>query len=455
MFNKILIANRGEIAVRIIRACKELGVKTMAVYSEADADSLHVQLADEAVCIGPPSPMESYLKIDRIISAAEVGDVDAIHPGYGFLAENEHFAEICENCNIKFVGPTSQNIRAMGNKSAARQIAKKAGLPIIPGSEGPVENESQAFQWAKKLGYPVLIKAAAGGGGRGIRPAHNDVSLAKGFYTARAEAERAFGDATIYIEKMIPDARHIEIQILADSHGKTLHFLERDCSIQRRHQKLIEECPSPALSKSLRKKIGKAAVRLAEAVKYVNAGTVEFLLDPKGHFYFCEMNTRIQVEHGITEEAVGVDLVKEQIRVAAGEKLNWSQSDIEPRRHAIECRINAEDPFNNFLPCPGKIEFYHVPGGHGVRIDSHAYAGYVITPHYDSLVAKLITHARSRNTALLRMSRALDEFIIRGVKTTIGFEKMVCQDINFRRGKYSTNFVPQMMGEVQATSEET
>lgn len=447
MFNKILIANRGEIAIRVIRACRELGIKTMAVYSEADADCLHVQLADEAVCIGPPSPGESYLKIDRIISAAEIGNVDAIHPGYGFLAENDHFAEVCENCNIKFIGPTSANIKAMGNKSNARALARKAGVPVIPGSDGPVENEGEALNWAKKLGYPVMVKAAAGGGGRGMREARNDVSLAKAFYTARAEAERAFGDGSVYIEKLIENARHIEIQIMADSRGKTLYFLERDCSIQRRHQKLIEECPSPFVDKKLRKAMGKAAVRLAESVKYVNAGTVEFLVDEKGNFYFCEMNTRIQVEHPVTEEVVSCDLVKEMIRIAAGEKLNWSQGDIEPRRHAIECRVNAEDPFQQFRPDPGRIEFYHPPGGHGIRVDSHAYAGYLIPPYYDSMIAKLITHAHDRPTALLRMQRALDEFIIRGVKTTLTFDKMVAQDIHFRRGKYDTTFVSRLLGE--------
>ncbi len=454
MFDKILIANRGEIAIRIIRACREMGIKTMAVHSEADADCLHVQLADEAVCIGPAAPSESYLKIDRIISAAEVGNVDAIHPGYGFLAENEHFAEVCESANIKFIGPTSANIKAMGNKSAAREAAKKAGVPITPGSEGPIENEGDALRWAKKLGYPVMIKAASGGGGRGMRPARNDVSLVKGFYTARAEAERAFGDPTVYIEKLIENGRHIEVQILGDTRGKVLHFYERDCSIQRRNQKLIEECPSPFVEKSLRKQLCKASVRLAEAVKYVSAGTVEFLVDERQNYYFCEMNTRIQVEHAITEEMTRSDLIKEMIRIAAGEKLAWSQGDVVTHRHAIECRVNAEDPFNNFMPSPGRIEFYHPPGGHGIRIDSHAYAGYVIPPHYDSLIAKLITHAHDRPTALLRMQRALDEFIIRGVKTTLGFEKMVMQDSQFRRGKYDLNFVPRLLGDAASTREE-
>jgi acetyl-CoA carboxylase biotin carboxylase subunit len=445
MFDKILIANRGEIAVRIIRACKELGIRTMAVYSQADADSLHVQLADEALCIGPGPSAESYLKIDRIISAAEVGDVEAIHPGYGFLAENAHFAEVCEGCNIKFIGPPSSAIRAMGDKVAARETMKKAGVPVVPGSDGPVEKEEDALKIARKLGYPVLVKAAAGGGGRGMRVAHNDPSLVKGFHTAKAEAERAFSNSMVYIEKYIENPRHIEFQILADRKGRTVHLGERDCSLQRRHQKLVEESPSPALTSDLRKKMGKVAVRAAETVKYVNAGTIEMLLDEKGNFYFIEMNTRVQVEHPVTEEVTGIDIVKEQLRIAAGEELGYDQKDITFTKHAIECRINAEDPYNDFRPCPGKIEFMHVPGGHGVRVDKHVYTGYVIPPFYDSMLAKLICYGNTRREALDRMSRALDEFTIRGIKTTIPLHKAIMKDPNFRRGRYSTAFIERFM----------
>ena len=449
MFDKILIANRGEIAVRIIRACKELSIRTLAVYSKADADSLHVQLADEAICIGEAPSKESYLKIDRIISAAEVGDVEAIHPGYGFLSENAHFAEVCENCNIKFIGPPSSAIRGMGDKVAARETMRKAGVPVVPGSDGPVENEQDALKIARKIGYPVIVKAAGGGGGRGMRVAHNDPSLVKGYHTARSEAERAFANSAVYIEKYIENPRHIEFQILADRKGKTIHLGERDCSLQRRHQKLLEESPSPALTSDIRKKMGKAALKAAEAVHYVNAGTVEFLLDATGEFYFIEMNTRIQVEHPVTEEVTGIDIVKEQIRIAAGEELGYDQKDILFQKHAVECRINAEDPFNNFQPSPGRIEFLHVPGGHGVRVDTHVYAGYVIPPHYDSMIAKLICYGRDRRVALDRMARALDEFIIRGIKTTIPLHKLTLKDPNFRRGRYSTNFVERLLAASQ------
>jgi acetyl-CoA carboxylase biotin carboxylase subunit len=446
MFDKILIANRGEIAVRIIRACKELGIRTMAVYSKADANSLHVQLADEALCIGEGPSKESYLKIDRIISAAEVGDVEAIHPGYGFLAENAHFAEVCENCNIKFIGPPSSAIRSMGDKVAARETMKKAGVPVVPGSDGPVDNESDALKIARKIGYPVIVKAAGGGGGRGMRVAHNDPALVKGFHTARAEAERAFSNSMVYIEKYIENPRHIEFQILADRKGKVLHLGERDCSLQRRHQKLLEESPSPIMTADLRKKMGKAAVKAAEAVKYVNAGTIEFLYsEAEKEFYFIEMNTRVQVEHPVTEEVTGIDIVKEQIRIAAGEELGYDQKDIQFTRCAIECRINAEDPFNDFRPSPGKIEFMHVPGGHGVRVDKHAYSGYEIPPHYDSLLAKLIAYGNTRREAIDRMSRALDEFMIRGVHTTIPLHKVILKDPNFRRGRYSTAFIERLM----------
>jgi len=449
MFDKILIANRGEIAVRIIRACKELGIRTLAVYSQADTDSLHVQLADEAICIGEAASSESYLKIDRIISAAEVGDVEAIHPGYGFLSENAHFAEVCENCNIKFIGPPSSAIRAMGDKVAARETMKKAGVPTVPGSDGPVEKEEEALKIARKIGYPVIVKAAGGGGGRGMRVAHNDPSLVKGYHTARSEAERAFGNAQVYIEKYIESPRHIEFQILADRKGKTLHLGERDCSLQRRHQKILEESPSPAMTSDLRKKMGKAAIKAAEAVEYVNAGTIEFLLDAQGNYFFIEMNTRIQVEHPVTEEVTGIDLVKEQIRIAAGEELGYDQKDIEFTKASVECRINAEDPFNNFQPSPGRIEFLATPGGHGVRVDTHVYGGYVIPSNYDSMIAKLICYGRDRRTALDRMARALDEFMIRGIKTTIPLHKLILKDPNFRRGRYSTAFVERLLAASQ------
>jgi len=446
MFDKILIASRGEIAVRIIRACKELGIRTMAVYSQADTNSLHLQLADEAVCIGPGPSAESYLKIDRIISAAEIGDVEAIHPGYGFLAENAHFAEVCENCNIKFIGPTSAAIRAMGDKVAARETMKKAGVPVVPGSDGPVADEQEALKIARKIGYPIIVKAAGGGGGRGMRVAHNDPALVKGFHTARTEAERAFNNPSVYVEKYIENPHHIEFQILADAKGNVVHLGERDCSIQRRHQKLIEESPSPVMNNDLRKKMGKAAIKAAEAVKYVNAGTVEFIYsEDKKEFYFIEMNTRIQVEHPVTEEVTGIDIVKEQLRIAAGEELGYDQKDIQFDRAAIECRINAEDPFNNFQPCPGKIEFMHVPGGHGVRVDKHAYTGYIIPSHYDSMLAKLVCFGKDRREALDRMARALDEFMIRGIKTTIPLHQLILKDPNFRRGRYSTAFIERLL----------
>jgi acetyl-CoA carboxylase biotin carboxylase subunit len=445
MFDKVLIANRGEIALRVIRACKELGVHTVAVYSEADTDSLHVQLADEAICIGKGPSSESYLKIDRIISAAEIADVDAIHPGYGFLSEKAHFAEVCASCNIKFIGPSANAIKLMGDKATARETAKKAGVPITPGSEGIIETEQDALKIAKKIGYPVMIKAVAGGGGKGMRPAHNDVSLVQSFHAARMEAEKAFGNPSIYIEKLIENPHHIEFQIIADSKGKTVHVGERDCSIQRRNQKLIEECPSPMLSESLRKKMGRAAIKLAEAVQYENAGTIEFLVDDNENFYFMEMNTRIQVEHPITEEVYGVDLVKEQIRIAAGLPLSKEFDNLEPKRHAIEFRINAEDPFNDFRPCPGKIDLYYAPGGHGIRVDSHVYGGYSIPPYYDSMIGKLIAIGNDRKTAIERMTRAMEEMVVRGVKTTLPLGQLILKDIEFRRGKYSTHFVQSLM----------
>lgn len=449
MFEKVLVANRGEIAVRIIRACKELNIRTVAVYSEADANSIHVQLADEAICIGKGPSAESYLRIDRLISAAEIADVDAIHPGYGFLSENAHFADVCERCNIRFIGPSSRAMNALENKAVSRALAKKAGVPLPPGSEGVVEGEQDALATARKIGYPVMIKAIAGGGGRGMRVAHNDGSLVKGYHTARTEAEKAFGNSGVYIEKYIENPHHIEFQILADTRGNIIHLGERDCSIQRRNQKILEETPSPLIEtkfKGLRKQMGKAAVRIATEAHYTNAGTVEFIVDDQGNFYFLEVNKRIQVEHPVTEEVTGIDLVKYQILIAMGEQIRESQGDINIRGHSIECRINAEDPFGDFRPSPGRIEMLYAPGGPGVRVDSHAYAGYTIPPHYDSMIGKLVTTGRDRRDALDKMTRALTEFMITGVKTTIPFQLAVLQDPNFRRGVYSTNFVEQLLG---------
>jgi acetyl-CoA carboxylase biotin carboxylase subunit len=445
MFEKILIANRGEIALRVIRACKELGIRTLAVYSEADVDSLHVQLADEAICIGSPPSSDSYLKIDRIMSAAEVGDVDAIHPGYGFLAENAHFAEVCESCKIKFIGPPPAAMRAMGDKNSAREAARKAGVPVTPGSDGIVENEAEAIKVAKRIGYPVMIKAVAGGGGRGMRAAHNEVSLVQGFHGARMEAEKAFGNGEVYIEMLIVNPHHIEFQIVADNDGHTVHLGERDCSIQRRNQKVIEECPSPLVTPALRKRMGAAAVKLAQSVGYVNFGTMEFLVDQKGHFYFIEMNTRIQVEHTITEEVYGCDLVKEQIHIAAGDRLSPHVVNPLPRSHAIQCRINAEDPSRNFQPSAGRINFYYAPGGRGVRIDSHAYTGYMVPPYYDSLISKLIAVGATRQSAIDRMRRALGEYLIAGIKTTIPFHNAMMRNADFRAGNYDTGFVDRVM----------
>jgi len=445
MFEKVLIANRGEIALRVIRACKELGIRTLAVYSEADVESLHVQLADEAICIGAPPSAESYLKIDRIMSAAEVGDVDAIHPGYGFLAENAHFVEVCESCKIKFIGPPARAMRLMGDKNAARITARKAGVPVTPGSDGMVADEKSAAKIAKKIGYPVMIKAAAGGGGCGMRTAHNEPSLVAAFHSARLEAEKAFGNGDVYIEKLIVNPHHIEFQVMADRHGRVVHLGERDCSIQRRNQKVIEECPSPLMSSGLRKKMGNAAVKLAKAVGYENAGTIEFLVGEDRHFYFMEMNTRIQVEHTITEEVYECDLVKEQIRIAAGEPLSQHIARASGRAHAIQCRINAEDPANNFQPSAGRIDFYSAPGGRGVRIDSHAYTGYVVPPYYDSLIAKIITVGATRLSAIDRMHRALDEYYITGIKTTVPFHAAIMRNADFREGKYDTGFVERVM----------
>jgi acetyl-CoA carboxylase biotin carboxylase subunit len=448
MFEKILIANRGEIAVRIIRACKELNIRTVAVYSEVDANSMHVQMADEAICIGKAASVDSYLRIDRIISAAEITDVDAIHPGYGFLSENEHFAEVCESCNIRFIGPSPRAMNALSDKAVSRALAKKAGVETPPGSEGCVDKEQDALAVAKRIGYPVIIKAVAGGGGKGMRIAHNDISLIKGYHTARSEAEKAFGNSGVYVEKFIENPHHIEIQILGDSKGKIIHLGERDCSVQRRNQKLVEESPSPLLENKFRKlrdKLGKAAVRIAEAAHYTNAGTVEFIVDDTGNFYFLEVNKRIQVEHPITEEVTGLDLVRLQIELAMGEPLHLSQGDVQFKGHAIECRINAEDPFNDFRPSPGRLEMYYQPGGRGVRMDTHAYAGYTIPPTYDSMIGKLIVRGNDRREAINRMNRALNEFIITGIKTTIPFQQAIMQDPNFRRGVYTTNFVEQLL----------
>ncbi len=447
MFSKILIANRGEIALRIIRACKELGIRSVAVYSQADSDSLHVRFADEAICIGDASPQNSYLNIPSIISAAEITDVEAIHPGYGFLAENAHFAEICDSCQIKFIGPPPEAIRLMGDKMAAKETMRKAGLPIIPGSTTVIKDKDEALKTAHRVKYPVIIKAAGGGGGRGMRIAHNDVRLISALMTCQAEAGAAFGSPDVYIEKYIGNSRHIEFQIVADKYGHILHLAERDCTIQRRHQKLLEESPSPAVEPKLRKKMADMAVRGAKAANYSNVGTVEFLLDENGSYYFMEMNTRIQVEHPVTEMVTGIDLIKEQLKIAAGERLSFDQDDVKLNGAAIECRINAEDVDNGFMPCPGKIAFYQPPGGPGVRVDSHVFQGYEITPHYDSLIAKLITHGRNRSEAIQIMQRALSEFIIEPIKTTIDFHKRLISDPEFLRGQITTEFVEKFMEE--------
>ena len=445
MFSKILIANRGEVAVRVIRACKELGIKTVAVFSEIDANSLHVRLADEAVCIGKAPASDSYLNIPSIISAAEITDVEAIHPGYGFLAEDAHFAEICESCQIKFIGPTPDNIRLMGDKMQAKQAAKKAGIPVVPGSTSVISKKEEALKVAKKIKYPVIIKAAMGGGGKGMRICHNDVRLIGAFLTAQREAEAAFGNPSVYIEKYIEEPRHIEFQLLCDSYGHAIQLGERDCTVQRRHQKLIEESPSTALDKKLRKKMGDMAVKCARTIGYQNAGTIEFLVDKHNDFYFMEMNTRVQVEHPVTEMLTGIDIVKEQIKIASGEKLKIKQDDVNFKGWAIECRINAEDPDHDFRPCPGKIVGLNLPGGLGVRIDTHIYPGYEISPYYDSMIAKVVSYADNRRLAISVMQRALDEFIVEPIKTTVPFHKKVLSDSAFLRGKYSTTFVDKIL----------
>ncbi|MBI4841523.1 MAG: acetyl-CoA carboxylase biotin carboxylase subunit [candidate division NC10 bacterium] len=446
MFSKVLIANRGEIAVRIIRACRELGIRTVAVFSQADADALHVQLADEAVCIGPPQAAESYLKVAAIISAAEITGAEAIHPGYGFLAENPHFAEVCEGCGIRFIGPSASSIQMMGDKAAARRMAAAQGVPVLPGSQHPVPDLEEARRVARDIGYPVIIKASAGGGGKGMRVVTEPEALESSLATAAAEAAAAFGDAAVYLERYLPDPRHVEIQVLMDGHGQGIHLGERDCSIQRRHQKLLEEAPSPALTDALRQAMGRAALSVAQAAGYRNAGTVEFLLDELGNFYFMEMNTRIQVEHPVTEMVTGLDLVKAQLRIAAGEPLPVSQADVRLTGHSLECRINAEDP-DRFLPSPGRLTNYRSSGGPGVRVDSHAYIGYVVPPYYDSLLGKLIVHGCDRGEAIARMQRALDETQIQGVQTTIPFHQKVLRHPDFLAGRTSTRFLDRLLQE--------
>lgn len=439
MFKKILIANRGEIALRIIRTCREMGIKSVAVYSTADRDSLHVRFADEAVCIGPPASKDSYLNIPNILSAAELTNADAIHPGYGFLSENAKFSAICADYGIKFIGATADQINAMGDKASAKATMQKAGVPTIPGSVGLVDNIQEGIEIAKNIGYPVILKATAGGGGKGMRIVWKDEEFENAWDSARQEAGASFGNDGIYLEKFIEDPRHIEIQVIGDQYGTVCHLSERDCSIQRRHQKLVEEAPSPFITTDLRKRMGDAAIKGAKAVNYEGAGTIEFLVDKHGDFYFMEMNTRIQVEHPVTEEVINFDLIKEQIKVASGVPI--SGNNYEPTMHAIECRINAEDPFNNFRPSPGTITNFHSPGGHGVRVDTHVYAGYTIPPYYDSMIAKLICVAQTREEAISTMERALSEFVIEGVKTTIPMHLRLMADPNFRAGNFTTKFM--------------
>ena len=441
MFKKVLIANRGEIALRVIRACRELGIATVAVYSEADRESLHVRFADDDVCIGPPPARESYLNIPRLIAAAEITGADAIHPGYGFLSERAEFAEIVKASNITFIGPSAEQIRQMGDKAMAKTLAREAGVPTVPGSTGPVVDAEEGLAVAHEIGFPVIIKAAAGGGGKGMRVATEEEDFARHFQLAKSEALAAFGNDAVYIEKYLARPRHVEIQVLGDQHGRVAHLNERDCSVQRRHQKLIEEAPSPAVTPELRAAMGEAAVHLAERIGYVGAGTIEYLLDQDGSFYFMEMNTRIQVEHPVTEMCTGIDLVKEQIRVAAGEHLSIPEGGVQLRGHAIECRVNAEDPYRNFQPSPGLITAYHPPGGPGVRVDTHLYAGYIVPPYYDSLLAKVIVHGNDRAEALARMHQALDGFIVEGVTTTIPFLSRVLQSEAFEAGDVDTKFL--------------
>jgi acetyl-CoA carboxylase biotin carboxylase subunit len=447
MFNKVLIANRGEIAVRVIRACRELGIATVAVHSQADKDALHVRLADQTVCVGPAAAKESYLSIANIVSAAAITGAEAIHPGYGFLAENSSFAEICEQVKIKFIGPTAQAIELMGNKSAARNKMKEAGVPIIPGTPGPVRDEREAMRAAHEIGYPVIIKASAGGGGKGMRVVHSEGDLQSQLATARAEAEAAFGDGEVYLEKYLEEPRHVEVQILADEHGHVIHLGERDCSVQTaRHQKMVEEAPCAFLNEATRRRLGEAAVRAAKAVGYRNAGTIEFLVTGDGKFYFMEMNTRIQVEHPVTEMVTGIDLIQEQLKVATGEKMTIRQKDVELRGHSIECRITAEDPQRNFAPASGTVLVFDAPGGMGVRIDSHLYNGYTVPPFYDSLLAKVITHAPTRAAAIAKMERALGEMRLEGLATTLPFHQKLLANEYFRRGELATDFLARRMG---------
>ncbi len=441
MFKKILIANRGEIALRIIRACRELGIPTVAIYSEPDRESLHVRFADEDVCIGPAAPSKSYLDPKRIVAAAEVTGADAVHPGYGFLAENADFAQICADCGLTFIGPTPEVIRRMGDKAAARQTMQEAGVPILPGSDGPVADPQAGLLAAKKIGFPVIIKAAGGGGGRGMRICREPGDLEMLILAAQSEAKLAFNNPSVYIEKYIERPRHVEFQVIGDSRGNVVHLGERDCTVQRRHQKLIEESPSPGIDEATRRKMAAASILAADAVGYHSAGTIEFLVDPDGTFYFMEMNTRIQVEHPVTEEQTDIDLVKEQIMVASGEPLGFTQSQVVFSGHTMEVRINAENPDNDFRPSPGRITSFHVPGGHGVRVDTHAYALYTIPPYYDSLIAKLIVHGKTREQALTKMERALGEFVIEGIHTTIGFHRRVIASEQFRSGQFDTTFV--------------
>ena len=439
MFKKILIANRGEIAMRLIRTCKEMGIKTVAVYSKADEESLHVRFADEAVCIGPAPSSESYLKMANIIAAAEITNADAIHPGYGFLSENAKFSKICEEHDIKFIGASAEMIEKMGDKATAKATMKAAGVPTIPGSEGIIPSLEVCHTLAKEVGYPVMLKATAGGGGKGMRAVWNNQELEKAWESARQESKAAFGNDDMYLEKLIEEPRHIEIQVVGDSYGKACHLSERDCSVQRRHQKLTEETPSPFMTKELRKKMGEAAVKAAEYIAYEGAGTIEFLVDKHKNFYFMEMNTRIQVEHPITEQVIDFDLIREQILVASGVRI--SGKNYLPKLHSIECRINAEDPYNDFRPSPGKIEILHFPGGHGIRLDTHVYSGYTIPPHYDSMIAKLVTTAQTREEAINKMKRALEEFVIEGIKTTIPFHKKLMEHPDYIEGNYTTKFM--------------
>jgi acetyl-CoA carboxylase biotin carboxylase subunit len=441
MFKRILVANRGEIALRIFRACREMGIETVAVFSEADRGAAHLALADEAYCIGMPKAAESYLKIDRVISAAEVGNVQAIHPGYGFLAENAHFADVCRSCNIEFIGPSQEAMSLMGDKNSARRVAREAGVPTVPGSDGLITSEAEAMTLARELGFPVLIKASAGGGGRGMRVALNELALKAALQQAQAEAEAAFGNAEIYLEKYVEHPRHIEVQVLADLHGNVVHLGERDCTMQRRHQKLVEESPAPRLEEHTRAAICEAAVRLVRAADYTNAGTVEFIVDRQGNYYFIEMNARIQVEHPVTEMVTGIDLIKAQIRVAAGEPLPFAQADIHPRGVALECRVNAEDTEKNFRPTPGQITRMIVPGGFGVRFDSHVYAGYTVSPFYDSMIGKLIVHQPTRDEAIACMKRALSELRIEGIKTTIPLSLKILNHSAFTEARVDTTFI--------------